>query len=197
MSDIRLTSPAALRNREPILAVLREHLPASGLVLEIASGTGEHVAHFAAGLPGLVFQPSDPEPARRASVDSWCEGLANVRPAVALDVRDDPWPVAAADAIFCANMIHIAPWEATPTLLHGAAAVLPAGGVLILYGPYFTDDAPAEGNIAFDADLRRRDPSWGIRRLADVAGVAAAAGFSLLETQAMPANNLCVIFRRG
>lgn len=197
MNDIRLTSPAALRNRDPILAVLRAHLPPSGLVLEIASGTGEHVAHFAANLPGLTFQPSDPEPERRASIDSWGEGLANIRPALALDVRDDPWPVAAADAVFCANMIHIAPWEATPTLLRGAARVLPPGGVLILYGPYFTEAPAAEGNIAFDLDLRARNPAWGIRSLTDVAAVAAAAGFGANVVEPMPANNLCVIFRRG
>ncbi len=197
MNDIRLTSPAALRNRDPILAVLRAHLPPSGLVLEIASGTGEHVAHFAANLPGLTFQPSDPEPERRASIDSWGEGLANIRPALALDVRDDPWPVAAADAVFCANMIHIAPWEATPTLLRGAAGVLPPGGVLILYGPFFTEAPAAEGNIAFDLDLRARNPAWGIRSLSDVAAVAAAAGFGAPVVEPMPANNLCVMFRRG
>lgn len=196
MEDARLSAPSALRNREPILEVLRRVLPPAGEVLEVASGTGEHVAHFAAALPEIGFQPSDLDAARRASIDAWAQGLANVRPAIALDTIG-AWPAGRFDAVVCINMIHIAPWAATLGLIGGAGAVLPSGGVLVLYGPYLRDGvATAPGNLAFDADLRARDPGWGLRRLERVAEIASAAGFSGPEIVEMPANNLCVVFRR-
>ncbi|MDB5374342.1 MAG: hypothetical protein JWP04_2984 [Belnapia sp.] len=199
MSDARRFAPAALRNREPLLEVLCRHLPATGLVLEVASGTGEHVAHFAAALPGLAFQPSDPQPEARASIDAWAAGLANIRPALALDATGSAegmdWP--AADAVLCSNMIHIAPWAATLGLLRGAGRILPPGGPLLLYGPYKREGVhTAPSNAAFDADLRARDPAWGIRDLEAVAEAAAAAGFGRPAVEPMPANNLVVVFRR-
>jgi SAM-dependent methyltransferase len=198
-SDSRLHAPAAQRNREPILAVLERHLPRRGTVLEIASGSGEHVVHFAARLGSLVFQPSDPDPAARASIDAWAAagGLGNVRPALALDAAAPDWPAAHADAVLCINMIHIAPWRAAEGLVAGAARLLGPGGVLYLYGPYKRGGGhTAPSNAAFDADLRRRNPGWGVRAVEDVAALAAAAGFSAPEIEAMPANNLSLIFRR-
>lgn len=180
-----------------MLAVLSRVLPPSGLVLEVASGSGEHVAHFARALPGLVFQPSDPDATRRASIDAWAAGLGNVRPALALDAAAPAWPVAAADAVLCANMIHIAPWAAAEGLIAGAGRLLGAGGVLYLYGPFRRDGRhTAPSNAAFDADLRARDPRWGVRDLEAVAALANGAGFAPPEIVAMPANNLSVIFRR-
>ncbi|WP_421994917.1 DUF938 domain-containing protein [Reyranella sp.] len=196
---MKLHAPAAARNRQPILDVLGPRLPAQGLVLEVASGTGEHVVHFAASLPHLVFQPSDPDAPSRASIDAWSQesGLANVRPAVALDVEAADWPVAAADAVLCSNMIHIAPWSAAEGLLAGAARILPSGGVLHLYGPYRREGRhTAPSNEAFDADLRRRNPAWGVRDLETVAGRAADRGFGPPEIVEMPANNLSLTFRR-
>jgi SAM-dependent methyltransferase len=197
---MRREAPAAARNRQPILDVLRAHLPRKGLVLEIASGTGEHTMHFAAALPGLTFQPSDPSDEARASIDDWTRtlGLANVRPALAVDASASAWPIAQADAILCSNMIHISPWAATAGLIAGASRVLPPGGLLYLYGPYFRAGVPtAPSNAAFDADLRRRNPTWGIRQLEEVAALAASGGFSTPSVVEMPANNLSVIFRRG
>jgi hypothetical protein len=191
------SSPAALRNRAAILDVLRDALPAQGLVLEIASGTGEHAVFFAAALPALVFQPSDVDAAARASIDAHRAqaGLPNVRPPIALDVVAQPWPVARADAVFCANMIHIAPWRACEGLLAGAAAVLPPGAPLVLYGPFRRAGVvTAPSNEAFDADLRARDPTWGVRDLDDV--VAAARGFAPAAVHEMPANNVTVVLRR-
>ena len=199
MTDPRRFTPAAARNRDPILAVLRPRLPAAGLVLEVASGSGEHALHLAAALPALTFQPSDPDPGARASIDAWAAeaGLANIRPAVALDAAAPDWPVAAADAVVCINMIHIAPWAACEGLVHGAARILPAGAPLILYGPYRRGGAhTAPSNAAFDADLRARDPAWGVRDLEAVADLAAAQGFGPPEAVEMPANNLTVIVRR-
>ena len=197
-TDPRQFAPATERNREPILEVLRRVLPATGLVLEVASGTGEHVAHFASALPDLEFQPTEYEAERRASVDAWAAGLGNVRPAVALDATADVWPVARAAAVFCANMIHIAPWAACVGLMAGAARVLPQGGVLVLYGPFLREGVPtAPGNVAFDASLRARDARWGVRDVAEVAAVAAGQGLGLDEVVEMPANNLIVVFRRG
>lgn len=196
----RRVAPAAARNRDPILAVLRGVLPASGLVLEVASGSGEHVVHFAAALPGLTFQPSDPDPGARASIDAWAAeaGLDTIRPAVALDAAAPGWPVAAADAVLCINMVHIAPWAATEGLMRGAAAILPPGAPLVLYGPYRRDGAhTAPSNAAFDADLRARNPAWGIRDLEAVAELAAAQGFRAPAVTPMPANNLTLVFRRG
>jgi len=192
-------APATARNRQPILDVLRPRLPAQGLVLEIASGSGEHVVHFAEALPDLVFQPSDPSAEARASIDDWVqtEGLANVRPAVALDAALESWPIERADAVLCCNMIHIAPWEAAVGLIAGAAGVLADGGTLYLYGPYRRDGRhTAPSNEAFDRDLRQQNPAWGVRDLEAVVSLAAAKGFGPPEIIDMPANNLSLIFKR-
>ena len=193
-------APATARNRQPILDVLRPRLPAQGLVLEIASGSGEHVVHFAEALPDLVFQPSDPSAEARASIDDWVqtEGLANVRPAVALDAALESWPIERADAVLCCNMIHIAPWTAAVGLVAGANRILPDHGLLYLYGPFRRDGQhTAPSNEAFDRDLRRRNPAWGIRDLEAVSELAAAEGFAAPEVVEMPANNLSLIFRRS
>jgi Protein of unknown function (DUF938) len=195
---MRRQAPAVARNRQPILDVLRPHLPARGLVLEVASGSGEHTAHFAEALPQLMFQPSDPNAAARASIDDWATtlGLANVRTALALDAAAEEWPIAQADVIACINMIHISPWSATVGLLRGAARLLPADGTLFLYGPYFRDGVEtAPSNLAFDRELRASNPAWGIRALEDVAALAEAQGFSTPLVVEMPANNLSLIFR--
>jgi len=196
-AEARRSAPAALRNRDAILSVLRRHLPPTGLLLEVASGSGEHALHFAEALPGWTIQPSDPDAAARASIDAWAAdaALPNLRPALALDASAEDWPVARADALLCCNMIHIAPWEAALGLLRGAARVLPAGGLLLLYGPFKQGGGhTAPSNAAFDADLRARDPRWGVRDLDEVAH--AAAGFAPPVIEAMPANNLTAIFRR-
>ena len=195
----RLEAPAAERNKGPILEVLRRVLPASGLVLEVASGTGQHVVHFARHLPGLDWQPSDADPRALDSVAAWIAhaGVANIRAPLALDVVNRPWPVREADAVVCINMIHIAPWHAAGALVEGAGGVLPAGGVLFLYGPFRRGGRhTAPGNEAFDADLRARNPEWGVRDLEAVGELAADNGFMLQELVPMPANNLSVVFRR-
>ncbi|WP_082728057.1 DUF938 domain-containing protein [Burkholderia mayonis] len=195
----RQWAPATERNREPILDVLKRVLPARGIVLEIASGTGQHAVHFAAALPDLVWQPTDTEAAARASIAAWAAdaALPNLRAPLALDVCVEPWPLAAADAIVCINMIHIAPWAAACALFDGAARVLPDGGVLYLYGPYRRGGAhTAESNAQFDAQLRSRDPAWGVRDLEAVAELGRAAGLALDEIVEMPANNLSVVFRK-
>jgi cyclopropane fatty-acyl-phospholipid synthase-like methyltransferase len=197
---MRLRFPATARNRDPILAVLRDVLPAKGDVLEIASGSGEHVVHFAAALPGLRFFPTDVDPEAIASIDAWREheNLTNVMPAIALDVRDTTWPIDRVDVILCSNMIHISPWEATIGLLDGAARIVPAGGLLVLYGPFMLDGKhTADSNAAFDASLRARDPAWGVRDLRDVEKQAEQRAFGLVKTVQMPANNLTAIFRRS
>ena len=197
---MRRHAPATARNRQPILDVLRQHLPEAGLVLEVASGSGEHVMHFAASLPNLVFQPSDPDSEARASIDDWARetGLANVRPAVALDAQQAAWPVKQADAVLCCNMIHIAPWPAATGLVAGAGRLLPADGLLYLYGPYRRGGQhTAPSNDAFDRDLRRRNPAWGVRDLEEVAACANENGFGAPEIVEMPANNLSLIFRRS
>lgn len=196
---MRREAPAAARNRQPILDVLQPRLPAKGLVLEIASGTGEHVVHYAAARPELTFQPSDPDAGARASVDDWVRtlSLGNVRPALEIDVTGESWPVERADAVLCCNMIHIAPWEAAIGLVTGAARLLPPGGLLFLYGPYRRGGRhTAPSNEAFDADLRRRNPAWGVRDLETVVDLAAAQGFSAPEIVGMPANNLSLLFNR-
>lgn len=191
---MRMTAPATARNRDAILAVLRSHLPITGTLLEIASGTGEHAAHFAAALPAWQVQPSDLDSERRASIDAWCVGLPNVTPALRLDATAAAWPINHADAVLCCNMIHIAPWEATLGLLRNAAGL---GAMLILYGPYLQDGvATAPSNLSFDADLRSRDPRWGLRRLEDVAVAAAAVGYAVAAVENMPAHNLCVVLTR-
>jgi SAM-dependent methyltransferase len=192
-------APAVARNRDPILDVLRRHLPQKGLVLEFASGTGEHAVHFARNLPALTFQPSDPNDTARASIDDWVQttGLANVKPALALDASSAKWPIDKADAILCINMIHISPWSATVGLIEGAAAALPSGGVLYLYGPYRRGGvATAPSNEAFDADLKSRDAGWGLRQLEEVEVLALRNGFAAPTVIEMPANNLSVIFRK-
>jgi hypothetical protein len=192
-------APATARNRQPILDVLQPRLPAQGLVLEIASGSGEHVVHFADALPGLVFQPSDPSAEARASIDDWVqtEGLGNVRPALALDATLENWPIERADAVLCCNMIHIAPWEAAVGLIAGAAGVMADGGTLYLYGPYRRGGRhTAPSNEAFDRDLRQRNETWGVRDLEAVASLAAAEGFGPPEIIDMPANNLSLVFKR-
>ena len=196
---MRRQAPAAARNRDPILEVLRRHLPAKGTVLEIASGSGEHAVHFAEALPGLVFQPSDPDPVARASIDDWAStsGRDNLRPALVLDATSQPWPIDRADAVVCLNMIHIAPWQAAVGLIAGAARLLPRDGVLYLYGPYRRTDRPtAPSNEAFDRDLRRRNAAWGVRDLEAVTSLAEAHGFTSPEVVEMPANNLSLVFRR-
>ena len=202
--DARLFSPSSERNREPIAVVLRRCLPATGTVLEIASGTGEHVAWFAARLPGLVFQPSDPGGTQRASIAAWiaAAGLENIGPPLALDVASPDWeenadipnPLA---AILCINLIHISPWAATLGLMRGAGHLLADGGVLYLYGAYKRGGRhTAPSNATFDASLRAQSPEWGVRDLETVVAEADRAGFALDEVVEMPANNLSVIFRR-
>lgn len=196
----RRHSPAAERNGPPILAALQRLLPPTGLLLEIASGTGQHAAFCGVGLPGWQWQPSDVAAESLSSIAAWCEGLANLRPPVVLNVLDASWPAAPAvvDAIYCANMIHIAPWACTAALMQGAARHLAPQGLLLTYGPYLLDDEPtAPSNLAFDADLRARNPAWGLRRLADVGGQAAAAGLALRERLDMPANNKLLIWVRA
>ena len=198
--DRRQSAPAALRNRDPILEVLRTVLPERGTVLEVASGTGEHIVHFARALPRLDWQPSDPSEEARRSIDAWAaaEGAGNVAPALEIDASRPRWPVAHADAILCINMVHISPWAATEGLMCGAGALLPVGAPLYLYGPFRRADAAfAPSNAAFDDDLRRRNPEWGVRQLEDVALVAKSCGLMLDRTVEMPANNLSVIFRRA
>ena len=195
--DARLHSPAADRNAAPILAVLQRVLPPQGTLLEIASGTGQHAAAFAAALPRWRWLPTDADPRALASIAAWCAGLANVDAPRLLDVAAEPWngvPVGL-DAIYCANLIHIAPWACTAALMQGAAHCLAPGGQLVTYGPYLEDGAPtAPSNQAFDTDLRARNPAWGIRRLDDVAAEAEAAGLALHGRHALPANNLVLVF---
>ena len=195
----KLVSAAAERNKEPILEVLRRHLPPEGLVLEIASGSGQHIAHFARALPKLTWQPSDPDPEARESIRAWIAEaqLANVLAPLDLDVRRSSWPLAACDAIVCINMIHISPWSATEALFDRAAGVLSGTGMVYLYGPYrLKGQHTAPSNEAFDAMLRRQNPEWGVRDLEQVTQTARRAGFELTGTTPMPANNLSFVFHR-
>jgi SAM-dependent methyltransferase len=197
--DARRFAPAVARNKAAITEALARHLPASGLVLEIASGSGEHALHFAAHFPALSFQPTDPDAAALASIAAWrAEAqLANLLPPLMLDVMADAWPVPKADAVLCINMIHIAPWEATAALMRGAARVLPRDGILFLYGPFKQGGQhTAPSNAEFDESLRAQDAQWGVRDIEAVAEIASAAGFAAPVGEAMPANNLSVIFRR-
>jgi hypothetical protein len=196
--DRRQHSPAAERNREPIRQLLVELLPPVGAMLEIASGTGQHAVHFAAALPGWTWQPTDRDADGRDSIAAWAAqaGLGNLNAPLALDVTASDWPIDRCDAIFCANMIHIAPWAACVGLFAGAARHLRDGGALILYGPFVIDGEPtAPSNHAFDADLRSRNPEWGLRELSKVEAVAADNGLALEQRFAMPANNQLVVFR--
>jgi SAM-dependent methyltransferase len=196
--DPRETAPSAERNKQPILEVLARVLPREGLVLEIGSGTGQHVEHFARAMPKLTFQPSEMDASRHASIAAWTRDLANVRPPLGFDVKRLPWPVNAAEAIVCINVIHISPWEATLALMRGAGEVLPAGGVLVTYGPYRREGRhTAPSNAAFDASLRSRDPRWGVRDLEAVEEVARGHGLALGEVVEMPANNFVLVFRRA
>ena len=200
-NDARLYAPSAARNRDAIVTALRPHLPVCGTLLEIASGSGEHIAHISEqGSPDLRFQPSDPDLAARASIDHWVAALGrrNVLPAIDLDAAAETWPVERADAVLCINMIHIAPWAAAVGLVRGAARVLPSGGNLFLYGPYRQGGAhTAPSNAAFDQELRARNAAWGVRDLDEVAALAAAHGFGPPVIQPMPANNLFLEFTRG
>jgi len=197
---MRAHSPAAERNQAPILAELQRLLPASGLALEVASGTGQHAAHFAAGLPGWRWQPTDVDGQALASIDAWCAGLPNVLPARRLDVLNPPPAAelpAPVDALVCANLLHIAPWPCCAALMRLADRCLAGTGSLVLYGPYRVDGVPtAPGNLAFDADLRARNPAWGLRRLAKVLEQAGAVGLVLREQVAMPANNRLLLLDR-
>jgi len=199
MTDLRRYAPATLRNRDAILGVLRGVLPSTGITLEIASGTGEHIVHFAQAFPGLTFQPSDPSDDALQSIAAWSQenGQPNVLPPVMLDAASDRWPVDAADAILCINMIHIAPWRATEGLMRGAARLLRTGAPIYLYGPYRQANvATAPSNEAFDASLKATNTEWGLRDLETIAVLAQANGFSQPVVTAMPANNLSVVFRR-
>ena len=193
-------SPATARNRDPILAVLKTCLPATGMVLEIAAGAGEHAVHNAAALPHLQWQPTDPDPEALASIAAWREhaGLPNLLPPLPLDAsHPDQWPVDRADAIVTINMIHISPWNAAQGLVTGAGRVLPVGGILFLYGPYIEPGVEtAPSNLAFDLDLRRRNPAWGLRSLDKLTAMATQHGLELSERVGMPANNLSLIFRK-
>jgi hypothetical protein len=191
-------APATTRNREPILAVLRDILPPVGLMLEIASGTGEHVRFFAEALPALDWQPSDPDPDALASIAAWSEGVPNIHPPLQLDASSPDWPINRANAILCINMVHISPWVATEGLFAGAARLLNRDAPLYLYGPYRRADVPtAPSNEAFDLSLKSRNPEWGLRRLEDVTALAERCGFRFDLLAEMPANNVSVVFRRS
>jgi hypothetical protein len=194
----RRSAPAVLRNRKPIAEVLSNWLPATGLVLEIASGTGEHAVYFAERFPDLMWQPSDVHPNALASIAAWRDaaGLPNLHAPIVVDASAAEWPLDRADAMLSINMVHISRWTAALGLLDGAKRILNYGAALILYGPWLTRDLPTEpSNLAFDEDLKRRDPEWGLRHVEDFAAAATQRGFTLEETRLMPANNLMLLFR--
>jgi hypothetical protein len=198
--EARRSAPAALRNREPIAEVLAQWLPKAGTVLEIASGTGEHAVQFAKAFPNLEWQPSDIHADALSSIEAWREeaGLRNLRTPIMLDAACQDWPVRRADAVLSINMVHISAWASALGLLDAAGRLLPSGGPLILYGPWLADDIDtAPGNLAFDADLKRRDPRWGLRRVEEFDAEGAARGLILCERRAMPANNMMLLFRRA
>lgn len=195
----RRSAPAVLRNREPIAALLPRLLPQTGLVLEVASGTGEHAAFFASLFPNLEWQPTDPDLGALASIRAWRAeaDLPNLLEPLILDASSPDWPIDRANAILCFNMIHISPWEATLGLLAGAGRLLQRGSPLILYGPYFRAGvATAPSNAEFDRSLRARDPRWGLRHLESVTAEAEARGLRFERLFEMPANNLTVVYRR-
>jgi SAM-dependent methyltransferase len=200
--DAKRHAPATLRNREPIRAVLESVLPRAGRVIEIGAGTGEHAIHLAAAFPQLDWLPTDPDPEALASIAAWAREspLPNLLPPARLDARQHPWPVTAGgdiEAVICINMIHIAPWEACLGLLAGAGHALRPAGVLFLYGPFMRDGRhTAPSNAAFDESLKRMDPRFGVRDLAQVTAAAAACGLVAVREVAMPANNLAIVFRR-
>lgn len=191
-------APATERNKDVIREVLARELPEAGVVLEIASGTGEHALHFAAAFPHLTWQPSDPDEAARASITAWRAdaGLPNLAAPLALDVTA-PWPIARADAIVCINMIHISPWEATLALFAGAADRLPPGGLLYTYGPYRFDGVTAPSNVEFERWLHGKDPRFGVRDVRELTVAAGERGLVLCGAVAMPANNHSLLFRRA
>lgn len=200
MGEAKRFAPATQRNREAITAVIAEILPTTGTVLEIASGTGEHIVHFARSFPALSWQPSDYDPAGLASISAWSadSGLANILPPVHIDASAPIWPVKEADALICINMVHIAPWAAVEGLFAGAARLLPVGAPLYVYGPYREAGiATAESNEAFDASLKARNPEWGLRHLDDMDALAARYGLTRELREAMPANNLSLVFKRN
>ena len=197
---MKLSSPAAARNTAPIGDVLDDWLPGNGLVVEIASGSGEHALAFSRRFPHLSWQPSDPDPQARASIGEWrdADGPANLLAPLAIDVCNPVWPVERADAVVAINMVHISPWEASLALIDGAARILAEDGVMILYGPWLVegiDTAPS--NLAFDADLKARDSRWGLRRVNDFAAEAEMRGFELTGERRMPANNHMLLFTRA
>lgn len=195
----RRRAPATARNRDAIAAILDAALPRSGLVLEVASGSGEHAVHFAGRYPHLDWQPSDPDPAALASIAAWRgdAGLPNLRPPILLDAAARPWPIGPVDAVLCVNMVHISPWTATVGLFAEGTRLLPTGAPLILYGPYVEDNVEtAPSNLAFDRSLKDRNPEWGLRTLAAVDGVAAQFGFARTRRIEMPANNLTLVYHR-
>jgi hypothetical protein len=199
MQQAAKSAPAAARNREPILRVLSDYLPPSAFVLEIASGTGEHAVWFSSALPEVTWQPTDHAAEALSSIAAWrgMAGPPNLLPPLWLDAAADTWPIAQADAVVAINMVHIAPWTVTQGLIAGAARVLTRNGLLFLYGPFSEGGLhSAASNAAFDADLRARNPSWGIRDLDDITGFASQHGLVGPERIAMPANNLSVVFRR-
>ena len=199
-------SPAAERNQAPILAVLLTLLPASGRALEVASGTGQHAAHFAAALPGWQWQPTDLDDAGFDAIRGWAQraGARNVEAPRRLNAQDAVWPSDGTpfskpfDLIYAANLLHISPWPCCAGLMAGAARHLTPDGLLVVYGPFIEDDVPtAPSNLTFDADLRRRHPAWGLRQLDEVQRTAQAAGLQLTQRHALPANNLLLVFERG
>ncbi len=196
----RLQSPATARNRQPILTVLQRVLPPRARVLELASGAGEHAVFFAASMPGIAWQPSDPDDEARASIAAWIEAerVTNVLAPIALDVCADDWGVAGPfDALVAINMIHISPWRATLGLMRGAARLLREQGLLFTYGPYIRHGRhTAPSNEAFDASLKTRNPAWGVRDVADVESAARENGLQLREIVEMPANNLSLVFEK-
>lgn len=197
-SDLRLSSPAAHRNRDPILDVLRTVLPTRGTVLEVASGSGEHIIYFARHFPDLTWQPSDPSPVARRSITAWVAESqgANILPVLDLEASAPLWPIECADAILAINMVHISPWAASMGLLQGANRILRPSGLLLLYGPYRRAGEMVPSNLAFDADLRRRNAEWGIRDLEQVEEAAVRCGLYFQSVIEMPANNLSVVFRK-
>src|SRR3546814_839062 len=197
--DARRHAPATLRNRDAIAQVLRDILPGTGRVLEIASGSGEHVVHFAGLFPHLSWQPSDTHPDALTSISGWTRtaGLSNIAPPIRLDAQTVDWGLDRVDAILCINMVHISPWEATEGLMRGAGRLLPSGSPLYLYGPYIradTDTAPS--NRAFDEALRRQNPDWALRHVDDVRALALRNGLAFDRIVEMPANNISLIFRK-
>ena len=191
-------APATARNSEPLAEVLAEELPDRGLVLEVASGSGEHAVFLARQFPGLEWQPSDVDPEALASVDAWADkgGCANLRPAITVDAAQADWPIAAADAVLCVNMVHISPWSAAVGLFTGAGRILTSGAPLVLYGPFIEPGREtAPSNLAFDQSLKQRNSEWGLRSTADLDALAADHGLRRTARHAMPANNLVLVYR--